>query len=135
MKFFKKKGLGVVDFTKLPDSRVKHRNDLKVSGDCVDLRDKDNVQSRQSPTVTSAANSVMDFLGGGNVSNSNTNSFSSGTSSFSDSANPNEIVELKRILRTTSGKIEDNSNELYRMLQKLELLEKKIERLESRGGL
>jgi len=129
MGFLKKKEK-TIDFTKFPDSRIQERRDLKVSGDCVDLRgniennQSNNLQDSQN-SITSAAGSVMDFLGSSQTS---TNTISN--SSISDYPNSNEIVEVKRMLRASSGKIEDNSNEIYRLIQRIELLERKIERLE-----
>lgn len=133
MVFLRKKPK-TIDFTKLPDSRVRQRKHLNISGDCIDLRE-DRLSDKSSSSVTSAAGSVMDFLGSSGNSGSSSD-FSSGASasSFSDyPSNSNEIVELKRMLKASSGRIEDNANEVYRLMQRIELLERKIERLEGRA--
>ena len=61
------------------------------------------------------------------------NSFNSSTSSH---GNPlmdvSEISELKNKMRTMTSKMEDHSNEVYRLMQRIELLERKIERFEGR---
>ena len=126
MRFLKKSGSKTIDFTKLPDSRIQINKNLKVSGDCVDLRE--NNLEKPTGQITSAANSVMDFLG--NSSQANTMPTSTSFSEYS--SNPNELIELKRVIKKSSGRIEDNSNELYKLMQKIELLERKIDRLEGR---
>ena len=132
MKLFKKRGVKTIDFTKSQNISVpKVSGKMNLSGDCVDLREQ--TVSVQPSSVSSASvgssGSVIDFLSSGssNVSSSNTS-----TSSFSSESNQsNEIIGIKKIMRNLSTKSEDNSNELYRLTQKIELLEKKIERLES----
>ena len=46
--------------------------------------------------------------------------------------NVSEVSVLKTNMRKMSTQISDHSNEVYRMMQRIELLEKKIERLEGR---
>ena len=44
-----------------------------------------------------------------------------------------EISDLNIKLRNITSRMEDSSNEVYRLMQRIELLEKKIERLEHRS--
>jgi len=122
MRFFKKRSR-TIDFTKVPVAQARPVGKMPVSGDVVDLR---GVQKTGEGVGvgggSGGSGSVMDFL----------NSGSSGSTPSSSVAVGNDVIELKRMLRATSSRIEDNSNELYRILRKLELLEKKVERLE--GG-
>jgi len=132
MRFFKKKRLKTVDFTKVSNLGVrKVGGKMNISGDCVDLRDQAvSVQptvDSQSVSTSSNSGSVMDFLSG---SGSSASTIPTQTLSSSPSQS-NDIIGIKRAMRNLSTKTEDNSNEVYRMMQKLELLEKKIERLES----
>lgn len=117
MRFFRKKTLDLTNVA-VP---VERRDDLKFQGDMVDLRQSKN-QDRPKQTEHSSETNAFNFLNS-MVSSSNT----SNQSSFES----NEILELKKSLRATTSRIEDNSNEIYRLLQKIELLERKIERLEN----
>jgi len=155
MRFFKRK-VRTIDFTKLPDARIKEMpGEINIAGDCVDLRSADLNEVNNSrfnsssvgsgsvgvspplapslvgtPAGAGGGDSVMDFLGGGGTT---TSSASSSVGSGSLSSSSNDIVELKRMIRATSNKADEASNEVYRLIQKIELLERKIERLESRG--
>ena len=116
MRFFRKKTLDLTNVA-VP---VQKRDDLQFQGDMVDLRQGKN---QEVPKQTEQENTnAFDFLNSMALSSNNQNQ-----SSFES----NEILELRKSLRATTSRIEDNSNEIYRLLQKIELLEKKIERLEN----
>ena len=122
MKFgiFKKRSK-TIDFTKMPNARTFKRNiDLPISGDIVDLRKVQN--DLQDHAIKSETSSVMDFLNSGSLSSSSSNVVTQ----------ISETSELKTKMRHFTGRIEDNANGIYRLMQRLELLEKKIERLEGR---
>ena len=114
------------------------KRDFRFIGDAVDLRDElptrktsnnisANIQSiSSSPKVsTTQSESVLDFLS----SNQSSTSYPS-----EESENPNNDIELKKSLRALTSRIEDNSNELYRLIQRIELLERKLERFENRNN-
>ena len=117
---FGKKKQRTVDFTKLPDVRIQKRMDFKTSGDVVDLREE---QVNESPTSGTNSGSTLDFL--------NTMATSASDTSTNVVTQISEMSELKNKMRDMTGRIEDTSNEIYRLMQKIEFLEKKIERFES----
>ncbi|MEA3329829.1 MAG: hypothetical protein U9Q06_03740 [Nanoarchaeota archaeon] len=142
MRLFKKRQR-TIDFTKMSIATPIKR-DFKMSGDTVDLRGQ-NVQPKEGGDVNLAGsgnsgdidlgvnplaqpqsngNSVMDFL---------SSSSSSLQSSSATSSNPvtqiSEVSELKNKMRSMTNKVENTENDIYRLMQKLELLERKIERL------
>ena len=116
-----------IDFTnsEAPPQIVK--KDYPMSGDFVDFRSekKEPSYSKQPQTISK---SPFDFLAGG----SNPGSYQS-TSSSNPIADVSEISELKTKLRNMTTRIEDQSNEMYRLVQRIELLERKLERYEGRS--
>ena len=133
MGFFSKKRKSTVDFTKMQDAAIPQpQKDLKLAGEAVDLRNN-NQDSEISSNTESSTNSGsnIDFL-------STMASSASPTSSSSSSVNSgvvnqvSEMSEMKHSMRALTGKVEDASNEVYRLLHRIELLEKKLERFEGR---
>ncbi|MFA5019878.1 MAG: hypothetical protein WC533_02155 [Candidatus Pacearchaeota archaeon] len=118
MGLFRKKR--TIDFTKLPDSRVAESREFKFTNEgLVDLRDSEPLKKSASPVSSLPSNSGFNFL-----ENNSGFSSDSGSAGSSDS-------ETNKILTNTARRVEENSNELYRLLQRIELLERKIERLEN----
>jgi len=135
---FKKKRSETIDFTKLPDARVHRTNtDFKKAGDFVDLTDESAVAEQPVQASSgSSTGSQMDFLNTMASSTSSSSGSSQPDSEFSSSnvvTQVSEMSELKHKLRNVTGKLEDNENQIYRLMQKIELLERKIERFENRG--
>jgi len=152
MGLFGKKRVGkTVDFTKMGDARVPMPRDLSYDGDAVDLRnasadtaavpapsgtlasvpfvDADAVASPAVESPSSSGSGVLDFM---------EDSSSSSSSSYGSPGNVvtqiSEVAALKTQLRNMTGKMEDTSNEVYRMLHRIELLERKLERFENGRG-
>ncbi len=130
MKLFKKRQR-TVDFTKMPNAVIPKR-DFRVIGDAVDLRGE---KMPQSDTVDlsnanlqsvkpASSDGMLDFLSKPSTSTSPSTNVVTQVS---------EISELKTKMRGVTGKIEENANEIYRLIQRIELLEKKIDRFENRG--
>jgi archaellum component FlaC len=127
MGLFGKKREKTVDFTK---GGAQPRKPFFVKEGAVDLRNQGS-QKNESGEVdftqgnqnfNSSSNSVMDFLGGG-----------SGGNDINPVAEISEVSSVKHKMKDLTGKIENLDNEFYRLMQKVELLEKKIERFENRG--
>ena len=146
--FNRKKKSDTVDFTKMSDARIPKTNvDYKFEGNAVDLREMKQESSSKSTDV-------FDPFSGVSESSSNSNNFKSESSnsggmfgfldsSSSSSSSPSygesnvvndvsEMSDLKIKMRNITSKIEDSSNEVYRLMQRIELLEKKIQRFENR---
>ena len=126
---FKKRGSDTVDFTqgyKIPPSKPS----FKFQGGMVDLRDSQTINKTSSSNIQDeqSSNSGFDFLN--NMASSSGSPLSE--SSYNPISQVSEMSEMKIKLREMTRKLEDSSNEMYRLLQKMELLEKKIERLERR---
>ena len=109
-------------------------------GDSVDLRGE-KLQARQqvSNNQTSSLNqsnqssekntgNFFDFFSNNSAQETQTQNQNFPQSNISD----NENTSLKRDLRNISSRIEENSNDIYKLLHKIELLEKKIERIENK---
>jgi hypothetical protein len=99
----------------------------------VDLSEGYRVPSTRIPIRTQQAredddNSSLGFLG--NLANSNTSSSSSDVSWDNDSASqesyPEKKQKLAKRLLDMTDKIEDLSNQIYHLKQRIELLEKKL---------
>ena len=123
---FRKKRQDTVDFTKNPNAIIPMPNSsLKFDGDVVDLRNL-SYSPAKNKVVQQSQESIpnnIDFL--------NTMALSSKESKeIIDETGENS--EVKNKMRMLSSKIEDYSNEVYKLLQRIELLERKIERLEGR---
>lgn len=137
--FGKKKRVDTLDLTRGSGDRqalpIKSYNVSKEG--VVDLR-----QNRPSPTKTivpvyeekapkqESRGGFFSFL------DSSSSSSSNNSSEFNQPSNPilevSEISDLKNKLRSITSRMEDQSNEVYRLMHRIELLEKKIERLEGR---
>jgi peptidoglycan hydrolase CwlO-like protein len=126
MGLFRKKQK-TMDFTNVPVQNIA-RKQFKITNGNIDLRGQQIQEENEvvdfSKQTNSENNSVMDFLGNSN--------------NFSNSSNPvtqvSEISELKHKLRDMTGRLENSENDVYRLKQKLELIERKIERFENRGN-
>lgn len=118
MGIFGKKKIKTIDFTRLSSSNTQQNNNQDVEREVVDLRNTSN--SMESTAGT------MDFL---NTMASSSHS----TSSTNPLIQVSEMSELRTNMRKLTGKIEDSENQVYRLMQRIELLEKKIERFENRG--
>ncbi len=128
---FRKKGAETVDFTqgyKVPPPKPS----LKYSEGMIDLRSENqdisnNFEESQKSNIGSSS-SGFDFL--------NTMASSSSSNQNLSDTNPitqvSEMSEMNIKLRNITRRLEESSNETYKLLQKIELLEKKIERLERR---
>jgi hypothetical protein len=116
----------------------------RKENDVIDLRDlqkrgllnKENIESSDSGStvdLTSSPNpaSALGFLG--NLASSAGSEVSSETSSFSDSAE--KRTKLRGVLRDMKVKINSSSERIYKISDRLDLLERKIERLERRSGV
>lgn len=96
----------------------------------------ENISSSTSSPVKSSG-SVFDFLTGGSSSSDN-NSVGNPSSRdlpppyIGDNYGGSELDEVKKMIRNVSGMTSDNSNEVYKLLQRIELLERKLERLEGK---
>jgi len=140
MGLFGKKKRGTIDFTKMSDARIPMNRNYKFEGEAVDLRDKSS----------SNKSDVADPFSGISDDSSSTSSGSSGglfgfldsspknstqSTSYPDTNIVNEVSEistLKTNMRKISSQVEDHSNEVYRLMQRIELLEKKVQRFEGR---
>jgi hypothetical protein len=149
--FGKKKKSDTIDFTRMSDAQIPRVNkDYKMDSGAVDLRG-----NRSTSVVTNSKNDVVNPFAGVNDSTAQTqrsNSDSGGMFGFLDNPSTtastqsstssypssniinevSEISELKTHMRKLSGQIEGHSNEVYRLMQRIELLEKKIQRFENR---
>lgn len=100
--FRKKKELNIVDFTKMK-----------------------NTLNPNSSSVSEAG--IFNFL------DSNFSSDSQAThQSRSIVSEVSELSEIRINLRKITSQIEDHSNEVYRLMQRIELLERKVDRLEGK---
>jgi len=129
MGLFGKKRVDTIDFTKMRDARViKPSGSVKMEGDCVDLREQDSgVAPQQESQPASSGGSMMDFLSSSSTVSTNS------SDSFGSSSNPvtqiSEISELKNRLRNMTSQMENFSNDNYKLMQRIELLERKLERM------
>ena len=140
MGLFRKKKRGTIDFTKMSDAQFPQINkDYKLYGDAVDLRQPNlssgsSGKSANSPVLTSSDNSISS--GGGLFGFLNSDDTKTSNQTTYPQRNVitevSEISELKTTMRKLSSQIEDRGNEVYRLMQRIELLEKKIQRLEGR---
>ncbi len=132
-KWFKKES-GIFDFTDRGKNVPKIETGYGVTKEgFIELRDRRNLSSdfsqiNNSSNSSSSSNisSGFDFLNDMAVGSSNS------TGGMNNTEDSNEV---SKNLRKMSTRIEDNSNELYRLLHRIELLERKIERLEGRTGI
>ena len=124
---FRKKRVGTIDFTKLSNSQVpQSSDDIRAEGKTVDLRNDSQTSTSSEPSASST-----DFL---NTMASSSSSLSgTSTSSGNVVTQVSEMAELRVHMRKLTGKIEDSDNQVYRLMQRIELLEKKLERFENRG--
>jgi hypothetical protein len=131
LRFFKKRS-DVIDFTDRGKNIPEIKTDYGITKDgFIEFKDKNpkdsfiiNGQPKVSDTNTS---SNFDFL----------NDMAMGTANSNSSFQPNSFTEssdseVKKQLRSVSSMAEQNNNELYRLLQRIELLERKIARLEGK---
>ncbi len=129
MKIFKKKREKTIDFTKR-ETQVRKKPFIVNKG-AVDLRGTQNQEKNENVDFTQnspfnssgSSSSVMDFLGGGSSSSEDVHSVSE----------ISQVSEIKNKMKDVTGKIENLDNEFYRLMQKVEMLEKKIEKFENRG--
>ncbi|MEM3074596.1 MAG: hypothetical protein QW727_01490 [Candidatus Pacearchaeota archaeon] len=105
-----------IDFTDFPDIETSLKNDLKNESKSIEIKTTTgNIQEKFEP--------IMELLDSqSNLSLTDNN----------DISQVSEISELKVKLKNMTLMIEDASNEIYKLMQKIELLEKKIQRLENR---
>ena len=124
---FGKKRVDTIDFTKLSNSQIpQSSDDIRAEGKTVDLCNDSQTSTSSEPSASST-----DFL---NTMASSSSSLSSiSTSSGNVVTQVSEMAELRVHLRKLTGKIEDSDNQVYRLMQRIELLERKIERFENRG--
>jgi len=111
-------------------SKDKSKIDSKIPLGYVSFEDSDAGDKMKEPKEDI---SPFGFLG--RLASSSTGSTSSVSTSSLSSLNSEttQTSEIKRLLRSTTDRLEENANAIYRMQQRLELLEKKFERLERRG--
>ncbi|MBS3100274.1 hypothetical protein J4463_03630 [Candidatus Pacearchaeota archaeon] len=124
-----KKRTKTVDFTKLESAqKIMERSprEYPASDEIVELR---NSNSNFSGNNNS---SPLSFLDSSQKSSSSTTSLGS-LGAANVVSQVSEMSELKSKMRSITTRMEDTLNELYRMMQRIELLEKKLERFENRG--
>lgn len=85
---------------------------------------KKETNSNNELSSNSESNSVIDFMSGENQAGLN-----------KSDEQKLDISDIQIILKNSNQRIEDHSHELYKLLHRVELLEKKIERLEGRGSI
>jgi len=125
---FRKRGISTIDFTKMPVVRLQQPSpaNMKISGDCVDFTSQPINQMQMSQSSAGA----FDFLN--KMASSSSESSMSSSNLMSPSSNVvsqiSEIAELKNKLRNFTNRFEELSNENYRLMQRIELLERKMER-------
>jgi len=95
---------------------------LDVGKSDLSLLSKPTSQLSSNASSSGSSGGLFGFLD----SSSNSSSIGSPSSSSSSSED--------KTLRTLSLRIEDNYNDVYKLMQRIELLEKKIERLENKNG-
>ena len=122
---FGKKKSDTVDLTRSSNAYVPQP--VRSSNvDTVDLRQTPSNSTNES-TASTATSTGMDFL----------NTMASSAPETTSSSNPitqvSEMSDLKIQLRKLTSKLEDSENDVYRLMQRIELLEKKLERFENRG--
>lgn len=124
--FFRKKDDAVIDFSDLQKRGIiKQRKAVKeqISGSFVDLTGNKN--SQENP---------LSFLGAlAGASGNNLSETSETEVSSTDFAHERK-QKLKGIIRDMKAKIDTTSNKIYKLSDRLDLLEKKLERLERRAG-
>lgn len=118
---FGKKRVDTIDFTKMANASLPRSISNSANRDTVDLRDTQSTTA--STTPDSQPSNTMDFL------NTIASSSSPSTNVVSQVS---EVSELRTQMRNLTGKLEDSSNEVYRLMQRIELLERKLERVEGR---
>ncbi len=111
-----------VDLTKYSgESLPIPKKDFKFEGDSIDLREE--ISTNTKSINTKNVSTPFSFLDSESQSNPslNLNTF--------QNVSPKDIANQ---LRNLTGRIEDTSNDLYKLLHRIELLERKIERFESK---
>lgn len=119
----KKNGTEIIDYTKGEQlTKIKPKQNFKFSGDFVDLRKQSQSPVSQNPPDSDSkkSSSIFGFL----------DSFSS--SSLSQNGKTLSPEDLGKNLQNLSRRLEDASNEIYHLIQRIELLERKIDRLEGK---
>ncbi len=138
---FKKNEDDVVDFTALERRGVMRKSrELQQDSKVNNLNSNDVIDLTSSNTETSSSvsdnndSTGLGFLGSIASSSSDSSSVSSDSDSdvdtgFSSYLSPDEKrKKLARRLSDMTGKIESHDTELYRLQQRIELLERKLER-------
>lgn len=127
---FKKRRSDVIDFTDRGKNIPEIKTDYGITKDgFIEFKgntkpDSSKVNSSSGASETSGFDFLNDMAAG------SVNNTSQMPSSFSDSGFDPEI---KKQLRNVSSMAEQTSNEMYRLLQRIELLERKIDRLEGKS--
>lgn len=118
---FKKRD-GVVDLTKrkLPVQNKKKQETLVSQEGYVDLSNTKKENNEDS-------GGLLSFFS--DSSNNNVDS----SNSLPISQKQENSEDINKMLKRVTSAIETNSNELYRLMQRIELLERKMERFDNRG--
>ncbi|MFA6022617.1 MAG: hypothetical protein WC781_00855 [Candidatus Pacearchaeota archaeon] len=125
------KGLGkeseIIDYTDGGKNIPEIKSDYRMTKEgFIEFKGKSETVSQSATSSESSdANSGFDFL-----NNMAMGSTSNVSSSFNIGSENLDNSEIKKQLRSVTSMAEQNSNEVYRLLQRIEILEKKIEILE-----
>lgn len=114
-----------IDFTKIPNKKIVEDKNTNLP-----INSKGYVDLSKSETPKTNSENSPDLF---NFFSETSNNPTTQENQISPLSQNNETEELKKLLKRTTTGIETNSNEIYKLMQRLELLEKKIERFENRG--
>ena len=111
-----------IDFTSSDTPPKITKKEYPMTGDFVDLRSGEK-KSDYPKQTSSSSKSPFDFLAVGSSQSTSTNPI----------AEVSEISELKIKLRNMTTRVEDQCNEIYKLMQRIELMERKLERFGGRS--
>lgn len=113
------------DETKImPAASINNINASSYNNSAFDFLNNTSSANSDSSSNNTSFSSPFDFLdntANTNVNNNNNNELSAGSS--------DQILELKKIIESLSFQSEQNSSETYQLMQRIQLLERKIGRL------
>jgi hypothetical protein len=132
-----KKSGDTIDFTKGVKIKKEVKSPAITSEGYIDLNNS-HLPKNDSALQQTDNSGFFDFFSEPQKEQTNlSTNTSSGISSISPhsnfSQNNSEVDDIKKMLKRTTLGIETNSNEIYRLMQRIELLERKIEKFENRG--
>lgn len=132
MDFFRKRNKGVIDLS----------NSQRTEAIRQKIRAKDNANKNKVVDLSGSQESSLGFLGALAGASANSSSNSKNLSGALETGEAGEVLSvaaegrtrLKGILRDMKSKLDSTHNKIYKISDRLDLLEKKLERVERRMG-